>query len=75
MENHKVFKMSFASMYPHYVNKVEKKGKTKEELHTIIYWLTGYNEQQFQEIIENKTNFEDFFKNAPLLNPNVSKIQ
>lgn len=75
MENHKVFKMSFASVYPHYVTKVEKKGKTIEQLHTIIYWLTGYNEQQFQEIIENKTNFEDFFENAPQLNPNVSKIK
>lgn len=74
MENHKVFKMSFASVYPHYVTKVEKKGKTKEELHTIIYWLTGYNEQQLQDLIEDKTNFEDFFENAPLLNPNVAKI-
>ncbi|WP_298121437.1 DUF2200 domain-containing protein [Flavobacterium sp.] len=74
MENHKVFKMSFASVYPHYVTKVEKKGKTKEELHTIIFWLTGYNEQQLQNLIEDKTNFEDFFKNAPQLNPNVTKI-
>lgn len=74
MENHKVFKMSFASVYPHYVTKVEKKGKTKEELHNIIYWLTGYNEQQLQNLIEDKTNFEDFFENAPLLNPNVAKI-
>ncbi|WP_298139517.1 DUF2200 domain-containing protein [Flavobacterium sp.] len=74
MENHKVFKMSFASVYPHYVNKVEKKGKTKDELHTIIFWLTGYNEQQLQNLIEDKTNFEDFFKNAPQLNPNVTKI-
>lgn len=74
MENHKVFKMSFASVYPHYVTKVEKKGKTKEELHTIIYWLTGYNEQQLLDLIEDKTNFEDFFENAPLLNPNVTKI-
>jgi len=74
MENHRVFKMSFASVYPHYINKAEKKGRTKEEVNLIIYWLTGYNEQQFQEIIENKTNFEDFFANAPLLNPNVSKI-
>ena len=66
--------MSFASVYPHYITKAEKKGRTKEEVDEIIFWLTGYNEQQLQEILDNKTNFEDFFANAPQINPNASKI-
>lgn len=70
----RVFKMSFAGVYPHYITKAEKKGRTKEEVHQIILWLTGYNEQQLQEILNNKTNFEDFFNNAPKINPNASKI-
>ena len=70
----RVLKMSFAGVYPHYITKVEKKGRTKEEVHQIIYWLTGYNEQQLQDILENKTNFEDFFTKAPQINPNASKI-
>ena len=57
--------MSFASVYPHYITKAEKKGRTKEELDEIIFWLTGYNK---------KTDFETFFVQAPQLNPNVSKI-
>ena len=71
----RVFKMSFASVYPHYVTKVEKKGKTKEELHRIITWLTGYDDDQISKIIEDKVNFQDFFNAAPLLNPNVDKIK
>lgn len=74
MENTKVFKMSFAGVYPHYIAKAEKKGRTKEEVHQIIFWLTGYNEQSFQTILDDKTNFEDFFNNAPQINPNASKI-
>lgn len=70
----RVFKMNFASVYPHYIAKAEKKGRTKEEVHEIIFWLTDYTENQLQEIIENKTNFEDFFGNAPEINPNVDKI-
>ena len=66
--------MSFASVYPHYINKAEKKGRTKEELDTIIFWLTGYDKKTLQDHIDNKTNFEDFFAKAPQLNPNVSKI-
>ena len=66
--------MSFAGVYPHYITKAEKKGRTKEELDEIIRWLTGYSQKQLQEIIANKTNFEDFFGNAPQLNPNASKI-
>ena len=71
----RVFKMSFASVYPHYVTKVEKKGKTKAELHRIITWLTGYDDDQISKIIEDKVNFQDFFKAAPLLNQNVDKIK
>lgn len=66
--------MSFASVYPHYIAKAEKKGRTKEELDTIIRWLTGYTQEQLQQQIDTKTSFETFFAEAPQLNPNVSKI-
>ena len=74
MENHRIFTASFASVYPHYVNKAEKKGRTKEEVDTIICWLTGYNQEQLQQILDNKTTFETFFEEAPQLNENVTKI-
>ncbi|CAN5273581.1 DUF2200 domain-containing protein [soil metagenome] len=74
MQNTRVYKMSFASVYPHYIAKVEKKGRTKAEVDTIIFWLTGYDEQTFQKVLDNKTDFETFFAEAPVLNPNVSKI-
>lgn len=74
MNNHKVFKMAFASVYPLYIAKAERKGRTKEEVHTIIFWLTGYNETSLAQILENKTDFESFFAEAPQLNPNVTKI-
>jgi hypothetical protein len=74
MENHRIFTTSFASVYPHYVNKAEKKGRTKEEVDTIICWLTGYNQEQLQQILDNKTTFETFFEDAPQLNENVIKI-
>jgi|SRR6218665_694583 len=74
MENQRIFAMSFASVYPHYINKAEKKGRTKAEVDTIIYWLTGYDEPALQKHINAKTNFEDFFENAPQVNPNVTKI-
>ena len=74
MQNEKIFKMSFASVYPHYIAKAEKKGKTKEEVHQIIFWLTGYNEEQLQESITNKTSFQEFFAKAPTINPNINKI-
>jgi hypothetical protein len=66
--------MTFASVYPLYIQKAERKGRTKEEVDTIIYWLTGYDQQLLQEVIEKKTDFENFFNNAPAMNPNVSKI-
>jgi len=74
MNNTRIFKTSFASVYPHYIAKVEKKGRTKEELEAIIFWLTGYNKQALQKVIEKKTDFETFFAEAPKMNPNVSKI-
>lgn len=69
----RIAKMSFASVYPHYLAKVEKKGRTKEELHQVIEWLTGYNEKKLQEQIEEKVTFEKFFQNAKL-NPNAHLI-
>ena len=69
----RIAKMTFASVYPHYVTKVEKKGRTKEELHQVIEWLTGYNEKKLQQVIEEKLTFEQFFQNATL-NPNAHLI-
>lgn len=66
--------MSFASVYPMYIKKAEKKGHTKEEVDEIIFWLTGYNKQSLQKQIERKTDLETFFAEAPQLNLNVSKI-
>jgi hypothetical protein len=74
MNNTRVFKMSFAGVYPHYIKKVETKGRTKEELDTIIRWLTGYDQQSLQEQIDKKVDIETFFAQAPQINPNVSKI-
>ena len=66
-------KMTFASVYPHYLVKVEKKGRTKEELHQVIEWLTGFEDKKLQELIEKKVTFETFFKKAKL-NPNAHLI-
>jgi len=66
--------MSFAGVYPLYIQKAERKGRTKEEVDEIIFWLTGYTPISLQQVVENKTDFEHFFKQAPSLNPNVSKI-
>ncbi len=74
MQNTKIFKMPFASVYLHYINKVERKGRTKAEVHEIIHWLTGYDENQLQNILENRTDFETFFAQVPQLHPNVTKI-
>lgn len=71
--NERVYKMPFASVYPHYVNKVEKKGRTVEELHTIIEWLTGYDEKALKKIIADKTDLRTFFAEARM-HPNVSMI-
>jgi hypothetical protein len=74
MEKHRIFTTSFASVYPHYINKAEKKGRTKAEVDTIIFWLTGYNQKSFQKQLDSKSDFETFFSQAPQIHPNVSKI-
>lgn len=71
---HKIFRMPFADVYPHYVNKVERKGRTVAELNQAIEWLTGFNENQIASLVEAKTNFEDFFAKASL-NPAVDQIK
>ncbi len=70
----RIAKMVFASIYPHYLSKVEKKGRTKEELHQVIEWLTGYNDNKLQALINEKVTFEEFFKKATL-HPNASLIK
>lgn len=74
MDKSRIYKIIFASVYPLYIKKAEKKGRTKEEVDTIIFWLTGYDQQTLQKQIDNKNDFETFFEQAPALNPNVSKI-
>lgn len=66
--------MAFSGVYPHYITKAEKKGRTQEEVREIIRWLTGYDEKGLQRQIDNKVDFETFFGQAPRINPNVSKI-
>ena len=72
--NDRMAKITFASVYPHYLTKVEKKGRTKEELHHVIEWLTGFNERKIIELIDEKATFETFFQYAEL-NPNAHLIQ
>jgi len=74
MKIERVYKLKFASVYPHYLKKTETKGRSKEELDTIIRWLTGYSQKQLQQQIDKQTDFETFFAQAPQLNPDVSKI-
>lgn len=73
LHNERMAKMTFASVYPLYVTKVEKKGRTKQELHQVIEWLTGYEEKQLETLIEEKATFESFFERATL-NPNAQLI-
>ena len=70
----RVYRMVFGSVYPLYVEKAEKKGRTKDEVDRIISWLTGYDKQTVQRHIDSKTDFEAFFNQAPEINPKVSKI-
>ena len=74
MDNSRRYKLSFAGVYPMYIQKVERKGRTKQEVDEVIFWLTGYDEQGLQQQIDRKTDFETFFAEAPALNPNASKI-
>lgn len=69
----RIAKMTFSSVYPHYVTKVERKGRTKQELHQVIQWLTGFDDKKLQELIDEKVTFETFFKRAKL-NPNAHLI-
>jgi hypothetical protein len=71
----RIFTMSFGSVYPLYVQKAEKKGRTKEEVDTIITWLTGYDRKQLERVIEKKVDFETFFAQAPRMNPNAALIK
>ena len=71
--NERVFRMPFASVYPMYIQKAEKKGRTKAEVDAIIFWLTGYDDKTLQQHLDTKTDFETFFTQARI-NPNVSKI-
>lgn len=73
-QHQRIAAMSFASVYPHYVTKLEKKGRTKEELHRVIEWLTGFNEKKLQQLINQKVTFEEFFRQATL-NPNAHLIK
>ena len=70
----RIAKMTFASVYPHDVNKVEKKGRTREELHEVIHWLTGFDDDRLQVLIDEEVTFETFFKQATL-NPNAPLIK
>lgn len=72
-QNERIAKMTFASVYPHYVSKVQKKGRQVEELHQIIEWLTGFDTEKLHKLIEEKVSFEEFFESAKL-NPNATSI-
>ncbi|HET7274526.1 MAG TPA: DUF2200 domain-containing protein [Longimicrobiaceae bacterium] len=72
---HRIYTTSFASVYPHYITKAEKKGRTKSEVDEIIRWLTGYSKGEFEAQLEKKTDFESFFAEAPQLNPSRASIK
>lgn len=74
MDNSRVYKMKFASVYPHYITKAEKKGRTKQEVNTLIFWLTGYDETLLNDVLTNQTDIENFFNDAPNFNTNANKI-
>lgn len=74
MDNSKIYKMAFAIVYPLYIQKAERKGRTKEEVDEIIYWLTGYDAKSLQHQIDTRTDFETFFNQAPAMNMHCNKI-
>ena len=74
MTRHRIFTTAFASVYPHYVHKAERKGRTRQEVDRVICWLTGYGPEALAEQIERRTDFETFFAEAPALHPNVGRI-
>ena len=75
MTKHRIYSISVAGVYPHYVAKAEKKGRTKEEVDEIIRWLTGYSQEELEALLEKKTDFETFFAEAPRLNPSRGLIK
>ncbi len=75
MAEHRIYSMSFASVYPLYVTKAQKKGRTQEEVDEIVMWLTGYTKEDFIETIDNEIDFRSFFNNAPKLNPSRKLIK
>ena len=75
MSQHRIYRMKFSSVYPLYIEKAERKNRTKEEVDEVICWLTGYSRAQLQQQIDLEKNLEEFFAEAPLLNPNVSLIK
>ena len=75
MTKHRIYSTSVASVYPHYVAKAEKKGRTKSEVDEIFRWLTGYSQKELERQLEAKTDFETFFADAPQLNPARSSIK
>lgn|SRR5690606_34570034 len=75
MAKHRIYTMSVASVYPHYIAKAEKKGRTKSEVDEIIRWLTGYSQEEFEAHLEKGTDFETFFAEAPQLNPSRRLIK
>ncbi len=74
MAGHRIYKTSFRSVYPHYVAKAERKGRTKAEVDEIVRWLTGYSQEEMSALLEDGTDFESFFGNAPKLNPSRALI-
>ena len=74
MDKSRIYKLLFSSVYPLYIQKVEKKGRTKAELDEVIFWLTGYNAETLQHQIDLKNDFETFFAQAPQIHPNANKI-
>ncbi|MGM2995193.1 DUF2200 domain-containing protein, partial [Bacillus cereus group sp. BC6] len=74
MKKPRIYTMSFASVYPLYIQKVEKKDRTKEEVDEVIFWLTGYDQASLQKAIDQEIDFETFFEQAPKMNPNASLI-
>lgn len=75
MADHKIYRMSFSKVYPMYVAKAEKKGRSKEEVDEIILWLTGYSKEDLEDHLEKQTDFEGFFNGAPRLNPSRELIK
>lgn len=75
MDKHKIYTMAFSKVYPHYVTKAERKGRTKEEVDELITWLTGYDQEALTRILEQGVDFETFFREAPKMHPNRKLIK